>query len=106
MRKNGAFEFWWQNEKSFCALEHLEEAPAFVLRERARFHDYDFIAWLAGIFFVVRHEFARAFDEFAIDRVAEHLLDFHRDRLSHFVGDDNAGLCLPKIPFHCFGHRF
>jgi hypothetical protein len=73
-------------------LGDFDQAPCFVLRQRAGLHDSHGISDLSLIVFVMRLEFRRVPDAFMVQAVFFVRFDSHHDRFVHFVADHFTGL--------------
>ncbi len=71
-------------------LNDFDHAPAFVLAERAGFHDTDGVADVAFVLLIVSHELGGLLDELAVLGVFDLTLDEDDDRLVHLVAHHDA----------------
>jgi len=69
-------------------FDDLDEAPAFLFREGASFHDRNLIADVCLVIFVVSHEFDGPFNGFFIEFMLNEFLDGDDDSFIHFIGND------------------
>lgn len=80
-----------------CAFYDFDQAPALVSAERSSFHDAYFVSDIAGVFFVVHHEFFGALNELAVQRVHEAALYQYRDGLIHLGRHHNAYFLFAEL---------
>src|SRR5215472_15271288 len=91
-RREGGF--WKGGPAPTCTsprlLDHFDDAPALLLRQRAGLHDPDQVAHLALVALVVGLEARAVLDHLLVERVALAVGDLHHHGLVHPVGDHPA----------------
>src|SRR4051812_13045647 len=83
--------------RSSRTLQDLDEAPALVLRQRARLGDSNAVALPGVVRLVVHVQLLGALQRLVVQRVADAVDDAHDDRLVHLRAVDDALTDLPVL---------
>src|SRR5688572_30496531 len=81
------------------ALDHANERPGLVPRQRATLGNRHGVALAALVLLVVREQLRRAAHVLSVGRVLDQPLDRHRDGLVHLAADHGAGQGLRRLLF-------
>ena len=84
----------------FCLFDDSNKSPSLVFRERSCFHNFNLIADIAFVVFIVSLELYGSIDNLLLKRVLNTVKDGNYDCLIHLVAgyDTNSG--LSEISFH------
>jgi hypothetical protein len=79
-----------ETNRLFNFLQNFYQSPAFVLAQRANFHNSNRVTNAALVFVVVRHEFGSLLNELTIHWVLHLTLNVYGDGFIHFVAGYNT----------------
>ena len=74
----------------FGSFDYFDQTPAFVLAERAGFHNPDGVTDIALVFLIVSHKSGGLFHELTILWVFHFAFDQNYDGLVHLVAHNNT----------------
>src|SRR5690606_16681776 len=90
-----------------CGFQQTHNSPRLVARDRTAFRDFNRVAFVVLVGFIMRFVLVRAYDDLAKDGVFDAALDANHDSLVHLVADHLANegtLALGGLGVLSFAH--